>query len=306
MSAPNVGLNTGSPAMPSMNMGSVNVGGDSDGWHWSVYLGVIAVLCLIGAIIYVFVYKPTLMPRMSWFGGSSEGFQGGAMTSKRLKDIFAVTKREGTGAGSPRKEGFTSSVAQGNIPTGLAEGFFGGVARGAGVPDCTRVLPDAAKVASALNDGSDDSRELMALVGKLACFKKDLIGTAQQVEATRYQTFNTSHDLQPITETISMCFAKNIPKRDLDMIMGKYRSRGMILVGRLGSAQGLPMATIKSYESAFTSSMTDVASLAEQGCLGHHENAMSGGGSVSLMDLGRVEGVTSDDVSVLQPYDGYF
>lgn len=284
MSAPNVGLNIGSPAMPT-NMGSS--GGGADGWHWSVYLGVIAVLCLIGAIIYVFVYKPTLMPRMSWLSGT-EGFQG-AMTSKRLDDIFSVARRGGTGTGSPHKEG-----------------FFGGVARGAGAPDCTRVLPDAAKVASALNDSSDDSRELMTLVGKLACFKKDLIGTAQQVEATRYQTFNTSHDLQPITETISMCFSKNIPKRDLDMIMGKYRSRGTVLVNRLGSSQGLPMATIKSYESAFLSSMTDVASLAEQGCLGHHENAMSGGGSVSLMDLGRVEGVTTDDVSVLQPYDGYF
>jgi hypothetical protein len=103
-----------------------------------------------------------------------------------------------------------------------------------------------------------------------------------------------------------MCFAKNIPKRDLDMIMGKYRSRGVVLVNRLGSAQGLPVNTIKSYESAFLSSMTDVASLAEQGCLGHHEKALTGGGPVSLTSVGRVEGVVTEDVSSLGAYDGYY
>jgi hypothetical protein len=263
---------------------NVSYGAADNGWHWTVYLGVVAVLCLIGAIIYVFVYKPTLMPRMSWISGK-EGFTGGAMTSKKLEDIFAVTQRKG----AP-----------------LKEGFFGAVARGAGAPDCNRVLPDAAKVADALYDESDDSRELYALVSKLACFKKDLIGTAHQIEATRYQTFNTAHDLQPITETISMCFSKNIPKRDLSMIMDKYRNRGIVLVDRLGASQNLPVSTIKSYENAFLTSMTDVMSLAEQGCLGQHENALSGGPAVSLMNVGRVEGVTTDDVSVLKPYDGYF
>ena len=237
------------------------------------------------------------MPRMSWMG--TEGFQG-AMTSKKLSDILAVTQKPGTGAGSPRKEGFSEGVIQGN------EGFFGGVARGSGAPDCNRVLPDAAKVADALNDNSDDARELIQLVGKLACFKKDLIGVAHVVEATRYQTFNTSHDLQPITETISMCFAKNIPKRDLGIIMDKYRGRGLALIGRLGGSQGVPVATIRSYESAFNTSMTDVRSLAEQGCLGQHDNAMNGGPAVALMGVGRVEGVTTDDVSTLKPYDGYF
>ena len=266
---------------------------EGSGWHWTVYLGVVAVLCLMGAIIYVFVYKPSLMPRLSWInfrpGGTEGFFDGGAVTSKKLSDIFAVVQKPGTGAGSPHKEG-----------------FFGGVARGSGAPDCNRVLPDAAKVADALNDNSDDARELAQLVGKLACFKKDLIGTAHVVEATRYQTFNTSHDLQPITETISMCFAKNIPKRDLAMIMDKYKARGIILIDRLGSTQGVPMSTIKSYENAFMTSMTDVRSLAEQGCLGYHDNALTGGPSVSLNGVGRVEGVTTDDVSTLKPYDGYF
>jgi hypothetical protein len=289
MATPNVGFNMGSPSVPAMNVGYA---ADS-GMHWTIYLGVIAVLCLIGAIIYVFVYKPTLMPRMSWLSGKEGFVSGGAVTSKKLDDIFAVTKRDGTGAGSPRKEGFT-------------EGFFGAVARGAGTPDCNRVLPDAAKVADALYDESDDARELYQLVGKLACFKKDLIGVAQQVEATRYQTFNTSHDLQPITETISMCFSKNIPKRDLTLVMDKYRSRGVVLINRLAASQNVPVATIKSFESAFMTSMTDVISLAEQGCLGQHENALTGGPAVSLLGVGRVEGVTSDDVSVLKPYDGYF
>lgn len=283
MSAAVPGLNMSLGAAPNVPVYAA----DGGGLPWTVYLGIIAVLCLIGAIIYVFVYKPSLMPRMSWINfGESEAFtDGGAMTSKKLSDIMSVASRKG----AP-----------------LKEGFFGAVARGSGAPDCNRVLPDAAKVADALNDNSDDARELVQLVGKLACFKKDLIGVARVVEATRYQTFNTSHDLQPITETISMCFAKNIPNRDLGMIMDKYRSRGLALIGRLGGTQGLPVSTIRGYESAFNRSMTDVRSLAEQGCLGQHENALSGGPAVSLMGVGRVEGVTTDDVSTLKPYDGYF
>jgi hypothetical protein len=287
MSANSTGLNIGLGAAPNVPM-LASGGGDGGGWHYTVYLGILAVLCLIGAIIYVFVYKPTLMPRMSWmnFGiGGTEGFtNGGAMTSKKLSDILSVAARKG----APLKEG------------------FGSVARGSGAPDCNRVLPDAAKVADALNDNSDDARELNQLVGKLACFKKDLIGVARVVEATRYQTFNTSHDLQPITETISMCFAKNIPSRDLGIIMDKYRGRGLALIGRLGGSQGVPVATIRAYEGAFNTSMTDVRSLAEQGCLGQHDNAMNGGPAVALMGVGRVEGVTTDDVSTLKPYDGYF
>jgi len=267
---PNMGMSSG------MNLGTNTASGSSSGMGYGVIgvIAIVAVLALIGVIIYIFVYKPRTKAR--------EGFESLAIFAPVVE---AVKEASGTGQ--------------------VVEGF-GAVARGAGSPDCLRVLPDAAKVATALNDDSDDARELMVLVGKLACFKKDAIGTAQVIEATRYQPFSTSHDLQPITETVSMCFAKNLPKRDLDLIFGKYRNRGIDLIHKLALAQDKSDRELAAYEKSYLSAMDDVTALAEQVCLGDSNPLLQGGGPISMNDVGRVEGVTTGDVADLRPYDGYY
>jgi hypothetical protein len=286
---------TSALSVPKLNIGSgLNIGtnaGSSSGMGWYAIgvIGILAVLALIGAIIYIFVYKPRTKPR--------EGFLGG---------LFGFGGEGSASLNSPNTEPETVAEANAPKPNEVSEGFFGSVARGAGSPDCLRVLPDAAKVATALNDGSDDARELMVLAGKMACFKKDAIGTAQVIEATRYQPFNTSHDLQPITETMSMCFSKNLPKRDLDLIFGKYRSRGMDLIHKLALAQNKSDRELVAYEKSFASAMADVSALAEQVCSGSSNPLLEGGGKVSMNEVGRVEGVTTGDVADLRPYDGYY
>jgi hypothetical protein len=280
-------LNVGS----GLNIGAVgNASGSGSSWTVIGVIGILAVLALIGAIIYIFVYKPRTKPR--------EGFLGG------LSGLFGMGGEEAPAG--PNAEPETVAEADAPKPDEVSEGFFGSVARGAGSPDCLRVLPDAAKVATALNDGSDDARELMVLAGKMACFKKDAIGTAQVIEATRYQPFNTSHDLQPITETMSMCFSKNLPKRDLDLIFGKYRTRGMDLIHKLALSQNKSDRELAAYEKSFASAMADVSALAEQVCSGSSNPLLEGGGKVSMNEVGRVEGVTTGDVADLRPYDGYY
>jgi hypothetical protein len=71
---------------------------------------------------------------------------------------------------------------------------FGGVAVGSGLPECLRTSSEAAQVAefflqreTVVEEGKDDLRELLLLISKLACFKKDLMSTAGLVESTRYQ-----------------------------------------------------------------------------------------------------------------------
>lgn len=317
---------TGSIKLPNMGSGSgLNLGtntaaacGLGMGWGVMSVIAIVALLALIGAVIYIFVYKPRTKPRegfASLVKGSlaqangptdrREGFKGsGAMGSvdEAVTEAIGPLPPQIIEPFSSLSEGI---LAQVGAPEGLHEGF-GSVARGAGAPDCLRVLPDAAKVATALNDDSDDARELVVLVGKLACFKKDAIGTAQVIEATRYQPFSTSHDLQPITETISMCFAKNLPKRDLDLIFGKYRNRGIDLIHKLALAQNKSDRELVAYEKSYLSAMDDVTALAEQVCLGDSNPLLQGGGPVSLNDVGRVEGVTTGDVADLKPYDGYY
>ena len=86
------------------------------------------------------------------------------------------------------------------------EGFFGGVARGAGHPDCLRTLPEGSELLDLLmsrgvdgippgvSDASADYKEFQLILSKLGCLKKDLMSPSGIVEATRYQAFETAHD----------------------------------------------------------------------------------------------------------------
>jgi hypothetical protein len=154
------------------------------------------------------------------------------------------------------------------------EGFFGGVAVGAGEPDCLRTSSEAAQVyaifanrSSSTEEGSADFDEFRLLLSKLACFKKDLIGTAAVVEATRYQPYATSMDIEPISETTARCFAKTIPSRDLEISLDKWTKRGNELIRRLCTSMNLTEMESAQAETLFNSLIRDVADVARSVCL---------------------------------------
>ena len=123
------------------------------------------------------------------------------------------------------------------------EGFYGGVARGSGHPDCLRTLPEGSQlldlVASANNipagvsDSSADYKEMELILSKLACLKKDLLSPSGIVEATRTQAFETAHDRMNVGEVCAMCLSHSIPARDLDFIFATWRDRGRVLLRKL-------------------------------------------------------------------------
>lgn len=154
------------------------------------------------------------------------------------------------------------------------EGFYGGPAVGAGIPDCLRTSSEAAQLYQIFADkfrgqeeGSADMRELTLLLSQLSCFKKDLMGVAKQVEATRYQSFDTQLDMEPIAETTARCFAKTIPPRDLDLAFDKWRKRGHFLIVRLCTAANLTEAEVVQAEKLFQALIADVQDVAQTNCL---------------------------------------
>jgi hypothetical protein len=154
------------------------------------------------------------------------------------------------------------------------EGFYGGVAVGAGVPDCLRTSIEGARLysifagrVSGVEEGPADLRELELLLSQLSCFKKDLMGVAQQVEATRYQPFATELDMEPIAETTARCFAKTIPPRDLELSFEKWSKRGMFLITRLCTAARLSEAEVVEAEKLFRSFIADISEVAKKACL---------------------------------------
>jgi hypothetical protein len=88
------------------------------------------------------------------------------------------------------------------------EGFFGGVARGSGHPDCLRTIPEGSEIldvltAKKVSEGSADYREFQLILSKLGCLKKDLLSPSGIVEATRYQAFETAHDRINVAEVLT-------------------------------------------------------------------------------------------------------
>lgn len=156
----------------------------------------------------------------------------------------------------------------------VQEGFYGGVARGAGIPDCLRTSSEAAELHGLLSqkvhsveEGPPDLMELTVLLSQLSCFKKDLMGVAKQVEATRYQPFLTQIDLEPIAETTARCFAKTIPPRDLDLAFDKWRKRGHFLLVRLCTSLNMNEQEIAKAEGLFQALIKDVQDVAQTNCL---------------------------------------
>lgn len=162
----------------------------------------------------------------------------------------------------------------GRTMSGRLEGFAGPV-KGAGVPDCTRTSQEAAQLIalfsmkqSTTGEGADDLRELSVLVGKLACFKRDLMSPAKQVQATYRQPFATSHDMEPIAETTARCFAKTIPQRDLQLSFDKWSKRGTMLIKRLCTSYSLSSAETQQARKLFDVAMADFSSVALSVCCG--------------------------------------
>lgn len=187
------------------------------------------------------------------------------------------------------------------------EGFYGGVAVGAGVPDCLRSSSEASAVYSAFSgkvdsveEGPRDFQELTLLLSTLACFKKDLIGVAGVVEATRYQPFETQIDLEPIAETTARCFAKTIPARDLELSFDKWSKRGRFLITRLCTAAHLNETEVTIVEQKFAALIADVKDVATSRCL-------AGEPSIAAQPAPREETpFTPPGIVDLAPYKGYY
>ena len=151
---------------------------------------------------------------------------------------------------------------------------FGGVARGAGSPDCLRSSAEGAqlielfqKYNASFEEGPDALRELTQLVGKLACFKKDLVSPSYIVEATRYQELSTTHEIEPVAETTGRCFAKTISPRDLSISLDKWNSRGELLVKKLCTTYKVSPEDVEAAQKLFRYVIRDVSDIARSQCL---------------------------------------
>jgi len=179
------------------------------------------------------------------------------------------------------------------------EGFYGGVARGSGHPDCLRTLPEGSQlldllmgkgvdsVSPGINESSADYMELQLILSKMGCLKKDIMSPSGIVEATRYQAFNTSHDRIAVAEVCAMCFSQTIPSRDLDIIFATWRDRGKVLLLKLCTEANLTEQQVVTCEKLFAKAWEDVYDIAKSQCLKTDFKLQNGGSTGG--DVGAFE-----------------
>lgn len=180
------------------------------------------------------------------------------------------------------------------------EGFFGGVSRGSGHPDSSRVLPESAELLEIVSaaSSSDDYRELELILSKLASLKKDLLSPSATVDATKYQAFETAHDRIATAELCALCFSQNIPARDLDIVFASWRNRGNVLLRKLCTLANLKEAGAVRAEKLFTACWEDVYHIAKGRCLKTDFSLQNGGAT------GRdVGGYEPENLKDLRSYD---
>lgn len=185
---------------------------------------------------------------------------------------------------------------------------FAGPAKGAGAPDCMNTSKDCAELYEMLSskkpvteEGPDDLRELKLILSKISCFKKDLMGNAKVVQATIYQPFSTSHDLEAVAETTARCFSKTIPQRDLMLALDKWGSRGTFLIKRICTSYSLSDGEEEKALQLFGQAMADISDVALGECCSSSEAVIGG-----VPQKRMVGGFTPPSLNALRTYEGYY
>jgi len=193
-------------------------------------------------------------------------------------------------------------------PQNQVEGFAAPAVVGPGVLNCLQTSKDCAALSDMLHsrhmgteEGPDDLRELDLILSKISCFKRDLLGAAGVVEATRYQPFSTAHDLEPVAETTARCFARTIPQRDLALGLDKWGSRGTFLLKRLCTAEKLTDDEEADALTLFGDAMRDITDIAMGKCCNSDVGVIAGQPQPRM-----VGGYETPAVSSLRQYTGYY
>lgn len=192
------------------------------------------------------------------------------------------------------------------MPSPTYEGFSAPV-HGTSELDCGQTSNEATKLytvfsgkASTTEEGADDLRELKVILGKICCLKRDMMAPATLVNATRRQPFSTAHDLEPVAETAARCFAKTIPKRDVELALEKWNKRADFLVRRLCTSYNLNDSEEVNAISLLNSFFADIKDVLMNTCLK---------GAVSIAGQSEprmVHGLEPAGNGALSPYGGYY
>ena len=200
---------------------------------------------------------------------------------------------------------YTLILKRNTVPSGSKEGFQG-PARGVSSIPCgqesshvTDILEIFAQKTSSTGEGDADMKEFKQIMSKMCCMKHDLMGAAQVVSSTLYIPYNNTHDRENPADTVGRCFTKSMPPRDLDIIFGTWKNRGLLLLNKICTSFYLTPNESEKAMRHFTMLWSDVFDVAKTSCLASEKAPEHG----SPRDP---KGVMPSEVEELGEYKGYY
>ena len=102
------------------------------------------------------------------------------------------------------------------------------------MPECVSRSTDAQKLLARIAEvSSETADELRLLVSKLCCMEADIMAPSAGTYRTMNLQFRTSEDMEPPSTIVGRCLRNAVNKRDIELIIEKYKSRGHTLVSEL-------------------------------------------------------------------------
>ena len=142
---------------------------------------------------------------------------------------FSISGIEGFGAYG------VSDLAQASIHG--REGFSGAHAvNPRRMPECVSRSTDAQSLLARIAEypeTDEAAAELRLLVSKLCCMEADIMAPSAGVYRTINMQFRTSEDMEPPATIVGRCLRNAVNKRDIELIIEKYKWRGAYLIKKL-------------------------------------------------------------------------
>lgn len=105
-------------------------------------------------------------------------------------------------------------------------------------PACTNRSADAqsllAQLATLCGSSTEEADEFRLLISKLCCMEADISTPSKGSYRTLPLQFRTSQDTEPPATIVGRCLSGAVNKRDIEIIIEKYKSRGLALIKQLG------------------------------------------------------------------------
>jgi hypothetical protein len=218
----------------------------------------------IGAILYLLVRPPPVSEGPGFMAMTVEAFAG-FLGSKKTAEFVVMLLLAGMAF-------VVAMIFMGRSQTRplIPEGFAVPTLTGAMFP-CSTMTSEGSlaydMVSRAVPENDDDLRYFHNLLGKLACFKQDLMGPGQVISASKYLEYDNQQDIRPLSDMTGQCFNKGVPDRDVDIQFDKWQEAGLDLIRRLCSKGGLDEKVRSKVEGLFKTVHADVYAVAKGKCV---------------------------------------